>query len=101
VVQTVLFFILLQRSFTIHPYWGRLCSFLVRVALQTVTLIGMLALLYHYIDGYLATSNTPWAIFFLNKMGFWLWYGPLMTLTCIAWIKLRTFYGIQIRFLDA
>lgn len=98
-LQTVLFFVCVRRYMQVTLYGARFGQFVLRslaqlscISLLFYGLFTLLRALFAQLPGY-------WAIFFTQKIGLWLWVGPLCVLMLLLmWLTNKRF-GIKMHFL--
>jgi putative peptidoglycan lipid II flippase len=101
IIQTFLLLYFLRTRFGFHGYIHQWGVFLVRYGMQlSIVVVGFLAL-YAGITGSIQTwLPAPIAQFFLNKIGFWLWVGPLCLIAGLVLYFYRRLFGVRLYFLD-
>jgi len=99
-IQTFLFVYLLHRKYAFQLYPAHFLNFLYKFLIQLIiTLIGFFVL-YNYLTYSIAKLPEGLANFLLNKIGFWLWVGPLCIIFFLVLYKLKKFFGVRLYFLD-
>jgi putative peptidoglycan lipid II flippase len=101
VLQTFLLLYFLRREFGYHAYLGQFCFFCLRYIFQML-IIGSAFLIF-----YLGLSaaipmvfSQPATNFLLEKIGFWLWVGPLSLVAGLLLYYCRSLFGVRLYFLD-
>jgi putative peptidoglycan lipid II flippase len=101
IIQTGLLLYYLNRSFAIHGYFYQFFRFAIRYSFQVVAMGTVFLLLYYGGQHLLATqAPQPIAHFFLDKIGFWLWAGPLCLLAGLLLYLYSGLFGVRLYFLD-
>ena len=77
ILQTILFVIFLRIYFGFRFYYSQFFMFLVRYLIQLTIILGISWGVYTLLSWWIVTLSPAFANFFLNKIGFWLWAGPL------------------------
>lgn len=101
IIQIGLLLWFLQRNFGIKIYLMPFAQFMIASCKQMAVLIPFFILLYKggiiviswYCSRYIST-------FFLYKIGFWLWAGPLCALIAYLFYRTRKMFAINLYFLD-
>lgn len=100
-LQTILLSLILFRKHKLTIYPKYFMNFLFRFAIQLViTMIGFF-IAYNTLN-YLIANNFSVSVanFFTNKIGFWLWVGPLSLLMFYLLYRFKKLFGVQLYFLD-
>ncbi len=100
IVQTILFVIFLRIYFGFRFYYGQFFMFLARYLAQLTIILGISWRIYTLLSWWIATLSPSFANFFLNKIGFWLWAGPLCGLAALAIYGTRRLFKIELHFVD-
>lgn len=100
VVQTILLFFILYRSFGMPLYIGNLLPFMGRSLVQTVLVgipfLGLYYLAWHGIM-YLPVIAS---FFFIEKLGFWCWFLPLSIAYMRVLYRTNRLFGVRLLFLE-
>lgn len=99
-LQTILFLIILQKKYQFRMYVMPFISFVVAYVIQ-LTLCGSLFLALYYVCKHTLVTYMPASIsvFFVAKIGFWLWVGPCILMLAALLYYSRTFFKVNIHFL--
>ncbi|PKN03223.1 hypothetical protein CVU75_03385, partial [Candidatus Dependentiae bacterium HGW-Dependentiae-1] len=98
--QTVLFVIFLRVSFGFRFYYGKFFTFIMRYIAQLAVILGLAWGIYSMLFWWIASWSPAYANFFLNKIGFWLWVGPLCGGVALAIYSTRRLFKIALHFVD-
>lgn len=100
-VQATLFLFILYKSYGFHLYLRSFFLFALRYLGQVVLFMTPFLLLYYGIE-WLIQSCLPvmLAYFFIEKIGFWLWVGPLSGIFFFLLWYLRGYFGVRLYFLE-
>lgn len=100
-VQTILFAVILARKFRVGVQVKNISSFLQKYCLQLL-LLGLPLLGMHYSISSMLTYYAPITAsnFFVHKIGFWFWTGPVCALYAILLFVTRKFFKIRLFFID-
>jgi putative peptidoglycan lipid II flippase len=106
-IQVVLFIYFLRSQYGFDFHLAPFKHFLPRFIAQTATLFALFmttfVLCKWFILGYLADFSfwsVPMPVFLLEKLGLWLWVGPLSLLLVLGFLKTRRHFGIELYFID-
>lgn len=99
ITQTVLLLNLLARH-RIRVYFGAFLEFLGKFLLQLAAVSLFFFILYRAIEYLIAKLQQPLAAFFLVKIGFWFWAGPLCLLFFLVLWKVKQVYKLNLYFID-
>lgn len=99
-VQTFLLWVLLWKKFALPAYFQDMVRFCIRSTGQLSVIAVIWYGAYAMIHAALAASQSAYAPFFLEKIGLWLWVGPLCGLAALAFWFTRKIWGITLYFLD-
>ena len=101
ILQTLLLLYYLRKKFGLHAYLQQFLNFCVRYGLQLIIVGGIFIFLYSGIF-YLISLLLPQdlAYFFIEKIGFWVWVGPLSLGTGFLLYYYRSLFGVRLYFLD-
>ncbi|MGB8367088.1 MAG: murein biosynthesis integral membrane protein MurJ [Candidatus Babeliales bacterium] len=100
-VQAFLFAYFLWSKYNIRLYIKPFILFTFRYSIQLVSLFVPFIAFYYIIEWFITTYfSSSIAIFFLYKLGFWLWVGPLSLLLFILLWYLRSYFNVKLFFLD-
>lgn len=98
IAQTLLFVFFLRYKFGFVFYLDNFIDFVWRYGIQLL-IFSLIFFSFYYNITYLIVKTTL-ATFFLTKIGFWLWFGPLCGILFLAMFKTRKLFGIHLYFLD-
>ncbi len=100
-VQATLFLFILYKSYGFHLYLRSFFLFALRYLGQVVLFMTPFLLLYYGIE-WLIQYCLPitFAYFFIEKIGFWLWVGPLSGIFFFLLWYLRGYFGVRLYFLE-
>lgn len=100
VVQTVLFVLFLHLYFDLMIYLKRFVQFAFRYLAQLLIVFAVFYGVYEGLTHAISSMPTTLSHFLLEKIGFWLWVGPL----CLGAFGLlfitRKLFGVRLYFLD-
>lgn len=100
IVQTALFLIILHKKYNFRIYLMPFLFFTAQYALQLTFFGGGFWLCYHIVIKAITLILPPaLALFFISKIGLWLWVGPLALLFLALLYFSRTLCKIQLHFL--
>ena len=100
-LQSFLLLWFFHRNFSMSIYIRPFFTFVKAAGKQLLLLILLFGLLYQggiVLISYACTSALK--TFFLTKMGFWLWTGPLCMMIGYLFYKTRAFFSVRLYFLD-
>ncbi len=100
VLQTILFVLFLRIFFGFRFYYGQFFIFFARYAAQLGVILSGAWAIYYAISLWIATWPASLANFFLNKIGFWLWVGPLCCIVALLLYMTRHYFKVELHFLD-
>lgn len=100
VLQTILFVIFLRVLFGFRFYYGKFFIFFVRYAAQLGVILSGAWATYYALSLWIAALPPSLANFFLNKIGFWLWVGPLCAIVALLLYMTRRYFKVELHFLD-
>ncbi len=101
IIQTLLLLYFLHAYFGIHGYFYKLCQFIMRYLVQLFIVFGLFLIIYWCLSTFIDKYVSVWmAQFLLEKIGFWLWVGPLCIMAGLALYFYRHLFGIRLYFLD-
>jgi putative peptidoglycan lipid II flippase len=100
IVQTVLFLAVLYKKYTFRIYLMPFFKFALRYSAQlTIFSAAFLVCYYNIIKIMTALFPTALSLFFITKIGLWLWVGPLSLLFLALLYISRSLCNIQLHFL--
>ena len=99
-VQTLLHLIFLRAWFGYTFYMGNFVRFVSRYCLQLVIVLPVSLTAYYGITYAIGMLPSSWAHFFLYRIGFWLWAGPLCLVVAGIIYLTRKQFGIKLYFFD-
>lgn len=101
VVQTILFLFFLRKKFHFTLYGKPFAQFALRSLVQLCCGFALLYAGFVMIRlFFLHYFAEKWALLFTQKMGLWLWLGPLFGLICLLLLLTRKFFGLKMHFID-
>jgi len=97
-IQTVLclYFLSVKHKFSID--YKAIIEFLQVYILQVAVVLVPLWAIYYKL--FQEIQNAKYGIFFTEKIGFWLWAGPLVLIAYIALYCMRNLFGMRLYFLE-
>lgn len=100
ILQTILLTYTLIRkyNFTIYPKY--LINFILKYIFQLLIILIPFYLLFNLIERLIEKLPITFSNFFLNKIGLWVWAGPLCILFFIILYKFKKAFGIKLYFLE-
>ena len=99
-VQTLLFIVILRFAFNFDLYTRQFIAFLCKAGVQLIVISGLFMGTYLTIARCIEYLPALYASFFLQKIGLWLWVGPLaLALLYVLYIT-RRFFALKLYFLD-
>jgi len=99
-IQTVLFVLFLHLYFDLTIYIQRFLSFAFRYLIQILFVFTIFYGIYVGLVHIIGFLPEVFANFFINKIGIWLWVGPLCLGAFGVLYITRRFFGIKLYFLD-
>jgi putative peptidoglycan lipid II flippase len=100
IVQTILFLIVLYRKYDFRIYLMPFFNFALRYGAQLTLLGAAFWICYYSITKTIeATLPATLSLFFVSKIGLWLWVGPLSLLFLALLYSSRSLCNIQLHFL--
>lgn len=102
-LQTILFVYFLHRMYQFDFHFEKIVSFSLRFTAQVVAMFSLFGLAYFaikYLILWGLINFTKTQIFLLDKIGLWLWVGPLFLLLVFGFYKTRKQFGLDMHFLD-
>lgn len=99
-VQTVLHLVFLHRWFGYTFYGGHFMRFAGRYLVQLAIVLPVACVMYFGATCAIGLMPTHFAHFFLYKIGFWLWAGPLCLAIAAAVYATRRQFGVNLYFFD-
>jgi putative peptidoglycan lipid II flippase len=99
-LQTILFIIFLRIFFGFRFYYGKFFIFLARYGAQLGIILSGAWTVYYALSVWIATFPASLSNFFLNKIGFWLWVGPLCGVVALLLYMTRRYFKVEMHFLD-
>ena len=101
IMQTILLFYFLKKKFNFHGYPRHFGIFMLRYVAQLTVVSGIFYVAYRCTGAFLTLAlPQSLALFFLEKIGFWLWVGPLCVMAGLLLYLYRKQCGIRLYFLD-
>ncbi len=101
ILQTILLLYYLRKKFGLHAYLQQFLNFCARYGFQLIG-VGCFFLLSY--SGILSLIRLllpqDLAYFFIEKIGFWLWVGPLSIVAGLLLYYCRSLFGVRLYFLD-
>lgn len=99
-IQVILLTWFLQLKFNVTLYWKSFLSFLYRFGVQLVVIFPCVYGLYRV--GEFLAQQLPQSLahFFLDKVGFWFWVGPLCAFAFLLIFLTRKIFKVRVYFLD-
>lgn len=97
-IQTTLCFYFLHKKHNFRLEFSAVTSFLAKYSLQLIVITTPIALLYPIC--YNLATQAPYAYFFTQSFGFWLWVGPLLIATYLLLYKTKNKFSLNLHFLD-
>lgn len=97
-IQTLLCFYFLQKKHSLPLELPALLPFLGKYSLQLILIMVPLGLLYPFF--YTLATKTPYAYFFTQSFGFWLWTGPILIIIYGLLYKTKNKFALTIHFLE-
>ena len=101
IFQTALLFYYLYALYGYHGYLPRFFMFVWRYVMQLMVIGLCFAMLYYgivFLIGHYVSNRM--ALFLLEKIGFWLWVGPLCAIMALVVYVTRNLFNIRLYFLD-
>jgi putative peptidoglycan lipid II flippase len=100
IFQTIVLLFALNRWYGVAIYFKKLWSFLIKMLVQ-MTFFGLLLFIgYFLLHKLILLLPVKFMIFFLAKMGFWFWFGPICFITGLLMYMTRKKFGLRFYFLD-
>jgi putative peptidoglycan lipid II flippase len=99
-IQTLLFIVILRSAFNFDLYIRQFIAFFCKASVQLIVISELLMGMYLIIARCIAYLPTFYACFFLQKIGLWLWVGPLALALLYVLYKTRRFFALRLYFLD-
>lgn len=99
-IEMVLLLIFLYYYFGFGMNFGRLVKFIGRYCLQLLLIFAPLYFIYQSMTNIINHSSAGISTFFLYKIGFWLWAGPLCLIAAGAIYFTRKRFKLDLYFLD-
>lgn len=99
-VQVLLLAIFLHKKYNFKFYPTHFLQFLFKFLVQLAVVMPIFFGLYYLIISQISKFSGSWANFFLNKIGLWLWVGPLCLLVYIFLYFFKKYFGVKLYFLD-
>lgn len=99
-VQTLLHLIFLRVWFGYTFYPSKFMRFAIRYCLQIALILPVALVIYYGIESAVTLLPSSAANFFLYKIGFWFWVGPLCLAVAGIFYVTRKQFGIKLYFLD-
>jgi putative peptidoglycan lipid II flippase len=101
ILQTILLLWILKRRYGLHGYILRFGKFAVGYLAQVALVGGLFLVAYNAILAIINRWFAPAiAFFFLNKIGFWMWVGPLCLLAGLLLYLARNRWNVRLYFLE-
>lgn len=101
IVQASLFAYFLWKKYNIHLYVNPFILFALRYGIQLVIFFIPFITSYYVVEWFISVYfSSLLATFFLYKLGFWLWTGPLSLLLFLALWYSRSYFNVRLFFLD-
>lgn len=100
IFQTILFILVLRFFFDFKFYTARIMSFLIRYIVQLTLVLGVSWYIYRALHNLISLLPGSLATFFLYKIGFWLWVGPICLVAGLVLYYTRRIFGVRLYFLD-
>jgi putative peptidoglycan lipid II flippase len=100
VAQVFMLLIMLQKKFKFVMYYRQFAQFVVRATAQVLAIFGCFYGLFTGVRLLVTQLDEPWRTFFLYKIGFWAWAGPLACCAGAVLLVTRRWCGIKLYFLD-
>ena len=100
IVQSILLMILLRYYFGLRLYIQVFMQFFMRYCMQLVCVLAPLFVIYQWLYRTIATYHGTIPLFFLERIGFWLWVGPLCCSGLLILFATRRLFGINLYFID-
>jgi putative peptidoglycan lipid II flippase len=99
-IQVTLLILFLRVKFRITLYWKQFLRFLGYFCVQLVVIFPCVYGLYKVGEHLAQQLPQPLAHFFLEKVGFWLWTGPLCATAFLLIFLTRKLFKVRVYFLD-
>lgn len=101
VIQTILLLWFLRARYGFHGYLNHFWKFALGYIVQVSVVSGLFLVAYNAITAIINTWFAPAiAFFFLNKIGFWMWVGPLGLGAGLVLYLLRNTLNVRLYFLE-
>ena len=101
ILQTILLLYFLRKQYGFHGYMQQFWLFCLRYGLQLFITGVAFLLMYLGIMNIISKIASPSvAHFFLEKIGFWMWVGPLSLGAGLLLYYYRSLFGVRLYFLD-
>lgn len=101
IIHVSLFTLFLYMNFKLPLYFKPFVGFACYASLQIVMVVALFSVLYRSGQLLIYHATAGWYThFLLNKLGFWLWVGPLCALAVLILIKTRKVCNVHLYFLD-
>lgn len=101
VIQTILLVWFLRARYGFHGYLHHFWKFAVGYLVQVGMVSGLFLVVYHAILAMIYIWFSPAiAFFFVNKIGFWMWVGPLCLVAGFILYLLRNTMNVRLYFLE-
>jgi putative peptidoglycan lipid II flippase len=101
IIQTLLFIFFLYKYYSFGLYVNEFLKFLLRCMIQLCVVL--MPMFFFYYSGVILINSlfaSSIAHFFLLRLGFWLWVGPLCSATGLILFATRRRFGLKLYFLD-
>ncbi len=99
-IQVILLTWFLQLKFNVTLYWKPFLSFIYRLSLQLAVILPGVYGLYRLGEFLAQQMPQSLAHFFLDKVGFWFWVGPLCASAFLLIFLTRKIFKVRVYFLD-
>lgn len=99
-VQFFLLVYVLHTKFKLPLYYKKLGNFIICACAQFALAAVLFAVLFIGGKYFVASAAEPWRSFFLYKIGFWLWVGPIAGGVGLMLLYTRRWFGLRLYFLD-
>lgn len=99
-VQTILYIVLMNKFFGVKFYLGKFFEFLLKYCAQLGIILTAMYFVYNIFYKLISVFIPKFAPFFLLKIGFWMWVGPLVLITYALIYFTRKIFKVRLFFID-
>jgi peptidoglycan biosynthesis protein MviN/MurJ (putative lipid II flippase) len=100
IIQTVLLVIIVHYHFKLRLYFSVFADFFMRYCIQLFCVLLPLFIVHQWLHSHIVDHGGSWSLFFTERIGFWLWTGPVCGMALVVIFVTRRLFGIKLYFID-